>query len=223
MEARRCITFAVALAVFGSVGSKSGAEPRQLGAHAHGTGVLNVAIEGKTLAIELTVPASDIVGFEHAPRSAEEIERLKASEAALQEPLALFQLPEAAACQAGPASVTVSGAGAEDADGKAKSNEHKYSGHGHDGHHHDHSGDANPADGGPTGAQSNEDGEAHTEFLASYTFLCEKPKALTTLALPYFKKFGKAEKLDARIVAGNGQTAGVATRERPVLSLSTAR
>lgn len=42
---------------------------RALGAHVHGIGELNVAIDGEALLVELISPAMDLVGFEHAPRT----------------------------------------------------------------------------------------------------------------------------------------------------------
>ena len=38
---------------------------RQLGAHEHGHGNFNIAIEGKSVSMELEAPGADIVGFEH--------------------------------------------------------------------------------------------------------------------------------------------------------------
>ena len=45
--------------------SAAGEEHRQLGAHVHGHGRLNIAIEDKTVSIELEARGADIVGFEH--------------------------------------------------------------------------------------------------------------------------------------------------------------
>ncbi|MCF7994732.1 MAG: DUF2796 domain-containing protein, partial [Chromatiaceae bacterium] len=42
---------------------------RQQGAHVHGVGQLNVAVDGSALLVELISPAMDLVGFEHAPRN----------------------------------------------------------------------------------------------------------------------------------------------------------
>ena len=47
-------------------------ETRQLGAHEHGHGTLNIAIEGTTVSMELEVPGSDIVGFEHVAATPEQ-------------------------------------------------------------------------------------------------------------------------------------------------------
>ncbi len=58
----------LAAAVASTVFSASAQEEhRQLGAHVHGHGHLNIAIEGKTVSMELEVPGADVVGFEHEP------------------------------------------------------------------------------------------------------------------------------------------------------------
>jgi hypothetical protein len=46
------------------------AEHRQHGAHVHGLAILNLALDGQQIRIELHSPAANIVGFEHAPASA---------------------------------------------------------------------------------------------------------------------------------------------------------
>ncbi|MGI9423429.1 MAG: ZrgA family zinc uptake protein, partial [Hyphomicrobiaceae bacterium] len=40
---------------------------RQLGAHEHGHGAFNVAIDGRRVSMELEAPGADIVAFEHKP------------------------------------------------------------------------------------------------------------------------------------------------------------
>ena len=74
--------------------------PRQLGAHIHGHGKFNIAIEGGNLAIELEIPGMDIVGFEHEPRTKEQKEAIKMAKNSLQnKALSLFVLPEKAGCK----------------------------------------------------------------------------------------------------------------------------
>ena len=48
-------------------------------AHEHGVGALSIAIEGNEVEIELKVPGSDAVGFEHAPSSESERQKVKES------------------------------------------------------------------------------------------------------------------------------------------------
>ena len=84
---------------------------RELGAHRHGHGTVNLAIEGARVLIELEAPGADIVGFEHAPRSAAEREAVATATATLKAPLALFTLPEEAGCRVEKAEVELEGAG----------------------------------------------------------------------------------------------------------------
>lgn len=71
---------------------------RDLGAHEHGRGALNVAVEGDSVWIEFEAPGADIVGFEHEAESAEDRAAMDAAREALSQPLSLFALPEAAGC-----------------------------------------------------------------------------------------------------------------------------
>jgi len=73
-------------------------EHGSLGAHEHGVGRLDVALEGRTLEFELDSPAMNIVGFEHAATSAEDKAKLAAAKEVLLKPHALFSVPEAAEC-----------------------------------------------------------------------------------------------------------------------------
>lgn len=67
--------------------------------HEHGVATLDVALEGATLELELRSPAANLLGFEHAPRSVEERQRLDSLQEQLGRPLALFTLPAAADCR----------------------------------------------------------------------------------------------------------------------------
>jgi hypothetical protein len=81
------------------IAAAKAAEPhRHAGAHQHGQGRLNIAIEGSTVSIGLDVPAADIVGFEHAAKSKAELALVESAKAKLADPLALFETPPAAGC-----------------------------------------------------------------------------------------------------------------------------
>ena len=54
-------------------------ETRELGAHLHGSGTMNIAIEGRSVAIEFEAPGADIVGFEYAAESVEDRARVDAA------------------------------------------------------------------------------------------------------------------------------------------------
>lgn len=68
-------------------------EHGSLGAHEHGVGRLNAALDGQTLELELESPAMNLVGFEHAATSDADKAKVAAARAQLEKPLALFSLP----------------------------------------------------------------------------------------------------------------------------------
>jgi hypothetical protein len=185
------------LAVGLAAGSVAAEESkRELGAHEHGHGTFNVAIDGKTVAIELIAPGADIVGFEHAPKTDEQKAKLAAAKAALEKIETVLELPSAAGCKAAKADVEAPHADEKTAKG----------GHGHG---HDHSKKAGKDD----------HGEAHSEFHATYELTCSAPDALGQLKFTYFDSFKGAEELDVTVVTPKGQKAFEATREKPEVRL----
>lgn len=75
-------------------------EHGSLGAHVHGVARLDVALDGRTLELELDTPAMNIVGFEHAATSDADKATLAQARETLLKPHGLFSLPEAAGCTA---------------------------------------------------------------------------------------------------------------------------
>ncbi|MBM3566998.1 MAG: DUF2796 domain-containing protein [Alphaproteobacteria bacterium] len=75
------------------------AEKHGHGAHVHGAGKLNVAIENDVVAIELSAPADDIVGFEHKAATPEQKAAVAKAAAALKDGARLFVFPAAAGCK----------------------------------------------------------------------------------------------------------------------------
>ena len=73
-------------------------EHGSLGAHEHGVGRLNAALDGQTLELELESPAMNLVGFEHVAATDADKAKVAAVRAQLEKPLALFNLPKAAGC-----------------------------------------------------------------------------------------------------------------------------
>lgn len=82
-------------------------EHRELGPHEHGHGTLNLAIEGSSVKMELEVPGADIVGFEHAPSTADQKDAVDKAKQTLSQPLALFKVPADAKCTVKEATVKV--------------------------------------------------------------------------------------------------------------------
>ena len=73
-------------------------ETRQLDAHEHGVGTLNIAIDGAEVAMEFHAPGADIVGFEYEASSAVDLAAIETALAALNAPLELFAMSPAAGC-----------------------------------------------------------------------------------------------------------------------------
>lgn len=175
-------------------------DARELDAHEHGVGELNIAIDGNTVAMEFHAPGADIVGFEYEASSAEDRAAIDAAVAMLAKPLDLFVLPAAAEC-----SVTQASAALE--------SEEEHDEHGHEEHaeseaHEDHD------DHGHDEAKA-----SHTEFHAEYMLTCGNPDALSDIEFAYFDTFENALELEVQIVTGAGAKAFEVERDAPQLDL----
>lgn len=174
---------------------------RQLSAHEHGAGVLDIAIEGKKVNLELEAPGHDIVGFEHAATTATQKAAVEKAKTALAAGLTLFKLPAKAGCKLINASVVHS----TDAPGEkstASGKPDKHDGHG-EAKNDDHKSEA----------------KTHSEFVGNYQLECSNPEKITAITLDYFKAFSKAAKLTVTVASDKGQRQYVATRKAPRLTL----
>ncbi|MDZ5604602.1 DUF2796 domain-containing protein [Pseudomonas sp. RP23018S] len=70
-----------------------------LAAHEHGVANLNAVVDGNTLELQLTSPAMNLVGFEHAASSDADKAKVAAARKTLEQPLTLFGLAKAAGCK----------------------------------------------------------------------------------------------------------------------------
>lgn len=181
-------------------------EHRELGAHVHGHGTLNIAIEDKKVSIELEAPGMDIVGFEHAPSTDDQKAKVDAATSILQRPLDIFALPASAGCSV--ASTDVALEAEKHHDGDKDDHDHDHDAHdkkaGHDDHDHDH--DKHEAAG-------------HNQFHATYELTCTNPADLALITFDYFKHFAGAQGLTVNVVAAKGQSKYEVSREKPTLDL----
>ncbi|WP_299954150.1 DUF2796 domain-containing protein [uncultured Roseobacter sp.] len=187
-------------------------DTRQLDAHEHGVGALNIAIDGTTVAMEFHAPGADIVGFEYAAESEADRAAVDAAVATLARPLDLFVLPAAAACSVTQASAELESEQAHD--------DHDH--HDHDAHkdhddHAEHSGHEDHAEHSDHAAHAEEAG--HSEFHAEYTLTCADPTALTEISFAYFDTFENARELEVQVIAGSGAQAFEVERDAPALDL----
>ncbi len=223
-------------------------ETRELDAHQHGHGALNIAVEGGVMAMELEVPGADIVGFEHPAESAEDRAAIDAAIAKLAKPLELFVIPSDAGCTVTAANVELIGDEDEhghddhdhdkhdhDDDHAEHDDEHKHDEdhaehkdehdhaehkdeHAHDDDHAEH---ADKHDHGDEHADEH-GGESHTEFHAEYALACADPSAIDAIDFAYFGLFPNAQELDIQMISDKGAKGFEVERDDPRLSLSGA-
>lgn len=181
------------------------AETRQLDAHEHGHGALNIAIEAGVVAMEFEAPGADIVGFEHAAETDADRASIEEAIAALAKPGDLFVLPAAAGCTVTSAEVSLVADGDEEGHDEAHEGEEA-----HDDHeeHADH--DAHEGEGG------------HAEFHAEYGFTCADTAAIQVIDFPYFDRFPNAMELEIQLISDKGAKGFEVERDDPRLDLTGA-
>lgn len=191
-------------------------ETRELDAHEHGVGQLNIAIVGNEIAIELHAPGADIVGFEYEAESAEDKAAIETALTTLAAPLDLFVIPAAAGCSVTSASAELESEEDHDAHSDEEHEEHAHDEH-KDEHAHDEHKDEHAHDEGHDDHADDEAG--HTEFHAEYALTCTDASAATSIAFDYFDAFPNAQEVDVQAITDNGASAFEVTRDTPVLDL----
>lgn len=165
-------------------------EHRQLGAHQHGHGTLNIAVDGQNVSLELDAPAADVAGFEHEAKTADDKATLDKAISTLKQPMTLFKFSEAAACAVKEASAGLEQEG-------ATGNE--------------------PA----KGSKDDEHEAHHADVNARYLLDCKAPADLKSLTIGYFAAFKNAQSLTVNVATPKGQSTFEATRDKPVIDLSS--
>lgn len=191
---------------------------RQLDAHEHGVGALNIAIAGTTLEMEFHAPGADIVGFEHAASSAEDRAAVDHAVATLARPLDLFQLPAAAECSVTEARAALEAEEAHDDHDEDHAEEHAEE-HGHEEHEHEHQEHEHEHEHEEHAHEDHAEGDSHTEFHAHYVLTCATPEALDQITFAYFDQFENARELEVQLVSANGAKAFEVLRDQPILDL----
>jgi hypothetical protein len=166
-------------------------ERRELGAHEHGHSVLNIAIEGGAIAMELIAPGADIVGFEHAASTAEQRAAVEQARAVLADPLALFVLPASAGCALESAEIAL---GTEE--------------------HEDEHAEEHDADAEEHGHEA-----SHSAFHAEYAISCASPDHLGSIEFAFFESFPGAQEVEVTVITENGQTQHEVERDAPRIDL----
>ena len=199
---RLSVLLPLAAALAASSGPSAFAQHREMGAHEHGRGSLNIAMEGNRVSMEFEAPGVDIVGFEHAAKTHEQKATLAKAKQQLANPQELFGLPASAECTVEEAKVTITSGDDDHGHGKDKG-----------------SSSAGSAKSGDKKTTSREEHD-HGDFPAQYTFDCKSPASLTSIEFGYFRAFAGAQKLDVNVITPKGQTKFEVTRAKPRIDLA---
>lgn len=224
---------------------------RQLDAHEHGVGELNIAIDGTTVAMEFHAPGADIVGFEYEAESDQDLAAIDTALVTLSAPLELFVMPAAAACSVTAASAELESEEAhadDDHDDHDHDKEHEdhdedehaehdhedhdddkhdnddHAEHDHDKEHEKHEDDAEHAEhdhDDHDGHDDHAEEAGHTEFHAEYTLTCTNPSALTEIDFAYFETFENALEVEVQVITSAGAQAFEVERDDPKLDLGS--
>ena len=174
---------------------------RELDAHEHGVGTLNIAIDGTTVAMAFEAPGADIVGFEYAAESGADLAAIDVAVSTLGAPLDLFVMSDAANCSLVDAQAALEGKD------------------GHDDHDEEDHNELAEEGSDDRGDDDHADEAGHTEFHAEYTLTCDKPDALTEIKFTYFDAFPNAKEVEVQIITTSDAQAFEVRRDAPVLDL----
>lgn len=169
-------------------------DARQLNAHEHGIGALNIAIEAPLVVMEFHAPGADIVGFEYAAKSDADLAAISAALKTLEAPLDLFVLPKAARCAVQAVQVELE----SDADHGANEEDHQGHDDKHDHKHEDHD---------DHDEQKHAASSGHTEFHAEYSLICSNIEALTQIDFAYFEVFPNSKQVALQLISQSGARA----------------
>jgi hypothetical protein len=187
------------LLTYGAASTALAEEHRQHGVHEHGGGQLNVAVEQNLLMIDLSMPAMNVVGFEHPANNNNESDQVRHAVVLLKDGEHLFAPSPAAKCSL--VHADVASALLEEGD----HNDHEHEHHEERKHETDHEEEAHAHD--------------HADFDVSYEFNCAEPSQLNKLSLSLFELFPGTDHLDVQAILPTGQFGGSLNAENSVLKL----
>ena len=157
--------------------------------HVHGVIELGVVVEGGEVAVSLSAPMHDVVGFEHAPEGDDQIQKVRQAAEVLSSSDEMFGLPVAANCEASHTSIEGPGFVMDYIDSAHAGHEE------HDDHHDDHHSE-----------EVDHDGEVHSEVNATYEWTCGDASNLDALDLRFMDSFSGVEKIDVQVLTPDGAT-----------------
>jgi hypothetical protein len=169
-----------------------------LEAHIHGEAKLNIVFEGPELLIELKSPSYNLVGFEHAPKTKNQLELVENTISLLKNFKNVADTSTEANCKIADASVSTSMRGIHE-------DEHHEDEHHEDEHHED--------------EHQHSAKEIHSEFSATYSLRCDKPENLKSIQLELFSTFELMEEIAVQMIIQGKQGFAELNPDNPNLKL----
>ena len=189
-----------------------------LDAHVHGLSELTIAMDTKTIELQLISPAMNLVGFEYKASSKQDIAAVKQAELLLEQQDSLF-LIAGGDCEHLSTSIDSDGlleAGAHE--DQEKHDDH----HDHEKHddHDDHEKHDDHDDHGKHDDHSEHDqGETHSEMVASYSFTCKDTSKLSSIKVALFASFPGIHKVNTLWVTPSKQGSSMLSAKNSTINL----
>ena len=189
-----------------------------LDAHVHGLSELTIAMDTKTIELQLISPAMNLVGFEYKASSKQDIAAVKQAELLLEQQDSLF-LIAGGDCEHLSTSIDSDGllkAGAHE--DQEKHDDH----HDHEKHddHDDHEKHDDHDDHGKHDDHSEHDqGETHSEMFASYSFTCKDTSKLSSIKVALFASFPGIHKVNTLWVTPSKQGSSMLSAKNSTINL----
>jgi len=158
-----------------------------LDAHVHGLSELTIAMDTKTIELQLISPAMNLVGFEYKASSKHDIAAVKQAELLLEQQDSLF---------------LIAGGDCEHLSTSIDSSDLLES----DNHHDDHE-------------KHDDQGETHSEMVASYSFTCKDTSKLSSIKVALFASFPGIHKINTLWVTPSKQGSSMLSAKNSTINL----
>ena len=169
-------------------------------AHEHGAGRLDVAVDARTLTVTLETPLENLVGFERAPRTAEETQRVEKALATLRQGGQWLVPDPAAGCTVAAVEIESAALGLPPGGKPAAAP----------------GGKPAAAPGVKPAASSSE----HADLLARVDFRCADAGRAAQLEVGLFRAFPRLKRLDVQLATAKGQSRATLKPAVPRLTLA---
>lgn len=174
--------------------------------HTHGEANLTLAYEGRALEVQLEAPAMNMLGFEHQPKTEEQLAVVQSTKVMLSSPTNVMSI-QGASCVADHVDVEIHGPAGHDSI-STQAHEHDDGGYDYDydydyekaGEDHAH----HKADEGHDGHHE-ERNTSHSEVVATYQFSCAENEKINSILVSLFEAFPNIESINVNWVTGTQQ------------------